>query len=324
LDSRLRSGQLINASEIIGFCRYLRARRVVSIVGSINSNGEEQSSVLSPKTFNAYVHVVEDFLIWAADQFSSASDVVRDQVSAAKERVKRAFRSLYIGGKSAPKEGLADEDLAELRKVIKPGAKQNPFKKTLQYRNYLIVELMLATGIRRGELLKLKISHLPQGPKTTLTIERSPDDRSDPRRREPQVKTREREIPIHKTLAIDLWKYVQAYRRKGKHPYLFTSNRDGMPLDAGGVNWIFSFLAKKCFPHLKGRLHPHIMRHTFNSGLLARSEALGWNDDQRQKVQKYLNGWTEESNMPEVYTRKIIAAKAMELAEEYQRTLYLD
>ena len=48
---------------------------------------------------------------------------------------------------------------------------------------------MLATGIRRGELLKLKLSHLPFGPKATLTVERSPDDKEDVRRNEPQVKS---------------------------------------------------------------------------------------------------------------------------------------
>jgi integrase len=183
---------------------------------------------------------------------------------------------------------------------------------------------MLATGVRRGELLSLKLNHLPIGPKTTVTIEKSPDDRDDPRRNAPQVKTLGREIPLPREMSIILNKYTQSFRKKGRHPYVFTSNRDGSPLNYGGIHWIYSTIVEKCFPHLKGRLSPHVMRHTFNDGLLKEAIENKWDDQKRRNVQTYLNGWTENSNMPEVYTRRQAAAMAMELAELYQRSLYAD
>src|SRR6185436_20489803 len=99
------------------------------------------------------------------------------------------------------KKGLSDEEVTELRAVVKPTAQENPFKSVCRFRNFLIIELMLQTGLRRGELLKIKLVHLPRGPKDTLTIERSPDDRDDPRRNEPKAKTLGREIPLSKSLS---------------------------------------------------------------------------------------------------------------------------
>jgi integrase len=244
-------------------------------------------------------------------------------VEAARERIRRAFRSNKVNGRAPLKRyGLSDAELTELRAVVTPGAKRNPFKPALQFRNHVIIELMLATGLRRGEVLKLKLSHLPFGPKHTLTVERSPDDKEDSRRNEPQVKTREREIPIPKPLAVELWRYVQKHRKPARHSYLFTSQRGGVPLDAAGVNGIFSLLVKRCFPGLEGKLHPHILRHTFNNRLMDTARELGWSDDRRQKVQTYLNGWSDNSRMAETYTRRLVEAEAMVLAEKYQAELY--
>jgi integrase len=229
LETRLRQGQCLTAGEISGFCRHLRTRRLTPITGTIGQLNPEQFDALSPVTFNSYLGVIEDFLIWAAYEFIPASapaGEIRETVEAAKERTRRAFRSNRMGGRNPRhRTGLTPDEVFALRQVVKPGARQNPFKRPLQFRNYVICELMLATGIRRGELLKIKLNHLPQGPKNTLTIERSPDDRLDSRRNEPQVKTRGREIPLPKSLAVELWKYAQQHRRRGNHPYLFTSHR---------------------------------------------------------------------------------------------------
>lgn len=326
LETLLRNGESLTAGEITGFSRYLRARRSAPIIGTIGQASPEQFDVLSPATFNSYLAVIEDFLIWAAYEFipvATPTGEIRDTVETAKERIRRAFRGNRMGGRTPRQRfGLTPDEVAALRQVITPGAQQNPFKKPLQFRNYLIIELMLATGVRRGELLKIKLQHLPQGPKDTLTVERSPDDKQDSRRNEPQVKTRGREIPLPKTLAIDLWKYAQQHRKRGNHSYLFTSHRNGAPLDSAGVNWIFDLIVSRCFPELKGRLHPHILRHTFNHRLVEQALLLGWSDAERHKVQVYLNGWSDGSTMPAVYSRGAIEAQAMELAERYQASLY--
>lgn len=327
LEERLRRGETLSVSEITGFCRYLRARRSETIVGSINLQGEEQVDILLPHTFSAYIAIVEDFLIWAATLYipkTTLAGHIKETVENVKESLQNAFRGNQIGGESIPRQGLTIEEVAQLREVIKPGAKRNPFKASLQFRNHVIIELMLATGIRRGELLKIKLRHLPYGPKITLSIERAPDDPEDTRRNEPRVKTLEREIPLPKWLAKALWEYARKHRKKGNHPYLFTSNRDGSPLGLAAINFIFSLLVQKCFPNLDGRLSPHIMRHTFNSGIQDKGMELGWDEERVKKVQKYLGGWNEQSTMADRYARRFIEAQASEVAEKYQTALYED
>ena len=327
LEERLRRGETLSVSEITGFCRYLRTRRSETIVGSINLREVEKVDILSPQTFSAYIAIVEDFLIWAANIYipkTAPAGQIKETVENAKESLRNAFRGNQIGGESVPRQGLTLEEVAGLREVIRPGAKRNPFKASLQFRNYLIIELMLATGIRRGELLKIKLSHLPRGPKVTLSIVRAPDDPEDTRRNEPRVKTLEREIPLPKWLAKALWEYARKHRKKGNHPYLFTSNRDGSPLGLTAVNFIFRLLVKRCLPNLEGRLSPHIMRHTFNSGIQDKGMELGWDEERLKKVQKYLGGWSEQSTMADRYARRSIEAKALEVAEKYQAALYTD
>ena len=323
LENILQKGGNLSVGEITRFCRYLRAGRNNTVIGS---TGEiKHVSILSPTSFNSYISVVENFLIWSSYEYMHGfvSDEIKETVEISKERIQKIFRSNRIGGRNPENRyGLSKEEIIKIRKAITPKAKLNPYKQAVQFRNYVIIELFLATGIRRGELLKLKLNDLPQGPKTTLSIEKISDDPLDSRRIEPQVKTRGREIPIPKVLAKDLWTYVQKYRKRGNHRYLFTSHRKGVPLDLGAINWIFEILVKRSFPELKGRLHPHILRHTFNDQLLEKAIELKWGDEQRRKVQIYLNGWSDNSTMPEIYTRRITEGLAMKLMEQYQADLY--
>jgi integrase len=331
IEERLRNGEILTKAEITGFCRYLRASRNRSIVGSIgkhNKKKEESSVIVSPETFNSYASVCEGFLLWAAYEFipvNTPEGVISETFAAVIKRIERSFRIERKGGHTALKRhGLSWEEVEEVRQIIKPGSRRNPFKKAVQFRNHIIFELMLATGIRRGELLKIKSSHLPIGRKTTLSIVKSPDDKADPRRNEPQVKTRMREIPLRRTLSVGLWKYMQSHRKKnGNGQYLFTSTRGGHPLTLGGVNWIFSFLVKKRLPHLKGRLSPHTLRHTYNELFVEFAIEQGCPESRIKDMQRYLNGWSEQSNMPTRYTRRVIEGEARKIEEQFQDSLYI-
>jgi integrase len=71
--------------------------------------------------------------------------------------IERRFESHIINVRPdyARYRSLTDTQLQIIRTQIRPGAAENPFPERLQLRNWLMIELLLETGIRRGELLKL-------------------------------------------------------------------------------------------------------------------------------------------------------------------------
>ena len=111
LEDRLRRGRIPSVAEVSGFCRYLRARRTTGSFGSVGVSEEERTSILLPATaFNSYLAVVEDFLTWAAYEFipvATPAGEVRDTVEAARERIRRAFRSNKVGGRSTRESDTA-------------------------------------------------------------------------------------------------------------------------------------------------------------------------------------------------------------------------
>ena len=137
LESRLRRRQLPTAAEITGFCRYLRTRRI-SEVGSLASLTErEVVDTLSPATFNFYLGVVERFLIWAAYEFVPLVGPAREtRTSAENSRERLQGRS---GATSLPESRskalwVDENEIAELRAVVRPACPRNPFKPTVRFR----------------------------------------------------------------------------------------------------------------------------------------------------------------------------------------------
>ncbi len=58
---------------------------------------------------------------------------------------------------------LTDSQLQIIRPLIRPGAAEDLFPKRMQLRNWLIIELLLETGIRLRELRKLYTTDINKG-----------------------------------------------------------------------------------------------------------------------------------------------------------------
>src|SRR5207302_1830578 len=99
--------------------------------------------------------------------------------------------------------------------------------------NCLYFETALELGIRRGELLKLRLDSLPRGGEDGIRVLRRPDDPHDSRAKEPAVKTAERVIPASRELLRAVQVYLTSSlpmgRVFGKSPYLFVT-RSGSPV----------------------------------------------------------------------------------------------
>ena len=118
-------------------------------------------------------------------------------------------------------------------------------------RNKLIVELFYSTGIRRSELIHIKIAAIDFNNETVKVVGK---------------RNKERYIPLIKTVQVAL-KYYLEFRNeiKTEQPYLFITKKGEIIYDTlvyRIINNYFSTVSSKV------KKSPHIIRHSFATHLL--------------------------------------------------------
>ena len=191
LDDFLTSGERLNSRSIESFAAELR--------------GNKDGSAADTGAFDQNLRVVEDFLRWSLDDTNrgGANPLTFAQLSAERSHLNEIFRALRVGGRPADRiQPLEEDQVRAIRRAIGPHASGPDgwtfpalFAPHAQLRNWLMFEVALQLGIRRGELLKLRLDSLPRGAGDGVLILRRPDDPHDSRAHEPAVKTAERAIP---------------------------------------------------------------------------------------------------------------------------------
>lgn len=225
--------------------------------------------------------------------------------------------------KLGAREGLSMEDQERLLKVVCPDSPDNPWKcGFVRLRNWLIVVLLLATGMRRGELLGLQIRDLdPRLPK--LRIIRRADAIEDPRRIQPNAKTNDREVELRPNIMRAVWTYINQHRKRikaaRKFPQLIVAD-DGQPLSLKSIDKIFAQLRNAC-PGLPVTLTSHVMRHTWNERFSEQAELLGLTDAVEEKARNEQQGWTDNSKSAATYTRRHVSRKGRDLSLQLQEKL---
>jgi len=152
------------------------------------------------------------------------------------------------------------------------GHPRNPFRNPqIQLRNAIIFGLFRYTGMRRGELLSLRLDQLDLGHEPQVWIRRNQDDEHDSRRYQPVAKTKERPLPLPDVLAEQINRYVMGSRARigeaRRHPYLLVSHRRG---PTWGKPLSVSALSSLIFGRMRSAdaafeaIHPHAFRHHWN------------------------------------------------------------
>lgn len=238
-------------------------------------------------------------------------DVLRAQVPTVSKRATLGDR-----------EGMSEADQNRLLSIIHPKSPNNPWKRGfVRDRNWLIVVLLLATGMRRGELLNIQLRDLKQR-EPKLDIVRRADESVDTRLIQPTPKTRERTIEVLPSIMKAVWAHV-ALRREikaaRKHPYLFASE-EGPALAYKTIDKIFAEIRRAC-PSLKINLSSHVMRHTWNDRFSEQAEAMQLSESVEEKARNEQQGWADNSKSAATYTRRYAARKGRELSLKLQEKL---
>lgn len=206
-------------------------------------------------------------------------------------------------------KGLSSEAESRLFEVTHPDFMGNPWRSTfLRHRNHLILTLLYGLGVRKGELLAVKVKDvkLRQG---RLFIAKRPDDKEDKRARQAKSKTIARELPLTDEMVRLLQHYVHEVRPLTKqakfHPFLIVADT-GDPFALNSVDFMFSSI-RESYPEFI-KLHAHLLRHTINDRLAKMFEHL--DPAVLTQIQNYLMGWVKTSDMSETYTKGYVEEKA--------------
>jgi integrase len=352
LEERLKVGQLLSLGEIeelVGLSRLpvkkihsmldevqVVSRQTTSSVVSLEKLRKRPSNIdemrIDGSSAATRLRNIRDYLKWLCLARISKHGIdasLRLSLESSIQYTSNAIEArlpsgAYKHSRIDQREGLEPEVVSQILKVINPQSHENPWSdEHSKYRNELIILWLLNCGLRRGELLNIRISDLNFRESTVVVVRRA-DDLSDPRTNQPKVKTRGREIPLLAELLDKTNAYIMnqrsAIRGARKHDFLFVASDSGAPLSIPSLNKIFTVL-KKTFPELANQLFPHILRHTWNDNFSERMDENRVGEEQEKKIRSYMMGWSETSGTAATYTRRHIRKKAQAASLELQKNI---
>lgn len=314
------------------YCQQNFARQVAGSrpdVVTINSKVKPQS-VRKTGLANEYTRLthIAKYVEWLATVLLTGEIDRKTTLDIAK--MKKGLESRRPSGKGrnqvGREKGLSREQEATLLDVIQPGSERNPFEdRPTQIRNQILILLLLHLGIRGGELLNMRVSDIDWA-NNQIVIARRADEKKDPRRRQPLVKTLDRRLPMKDTLVLAIHRYVVQFRSKvpgaRKHDYLLVTHKSGptqgQPMSRSAFIKVITLISLAA-PELAG-LHGHELRHTWNNRF---SEFMDASNDppkpEEQEAQRsYLQGWKPGSGTAASYTKRFTREKAIEASLKLQ------
>ncbi|WP_256822201.1 MULTISPECIES: site-specific integrase [unclassified Pseudomonas] len=319
-------------SLLDGYAIWLQSgRQADNLVARIGKATTAPFPQIDPRTRDQYLRLLKRYLSWCVTRYiprARQGSTIQANIEAVfadvADVIERRFESHIINVRPdrARYRSLTDPQLQIIRTLIIPGAVENPFPERLRLRNWLMIELMLETGIRRGELLKLYATDINQGSQHAyLSINDREHDPEDPRAEEPALKTHGRTVGISTQLYEVYERYIQRERRPlrdGKpmkllYRYLFISDR-GRPLSIRALSNVLDRLfltIELAHPGLLPTLSAHDFRHTFADRFLAYLvETRGYDLERATDELRRVCGWSDASTMPRRYASRYLAESA--------------
>ena len=342
---RLRQGQFLTAPELNRLSEAAqygvddlaaaeteehRSRKVINInrIRMRRKPAAVDVKPVSVATQATRIRYMADFLDFLATYIGATLDAPqRQDLKRESAQALQAFRAqvprVSKRAKLGAREGLSKEDQDLLLDVVHPDSPDNPWERRfVRERNWLIVVLLLATGMRRGELLGLQIRDLDQR-LPRLRILRRADASEDPRRLQPNTKTNDRELELRPLLMRSVWNYIKDQRGQikaaRKYPQLIVAD-DGKPLSLKSIDKIFRQVREAC-PGLPAHLSSHVMRHTWNERFSEQAELLGLSDAAEERARNEQQGWADNSEAASNYTRRHTSRKGRYLGLKLQENL---
>jgi len=283
---------------------------------------------VSAETEYVRLTVIAQYTKWLAEQLKRSSQDRMTVLQIGKmEKGLKARRPVKKKRNTENDEkGLTEEQLDMLFELFRPDSEFNPFKdRAVRTRNRLIFLMLYHLGLRGGELLNIRIRDIDFG-KNQLLVARRADEKDDPRKYQPLVKTLDRRLPVKDTLIKELHHYIMSERKNvpnsGKNDFLLITHKSGpsqgQPLSKSGYKKMME-IVRKTSPFLFN-LTGHQLRHSWNEAFSEHMDSMDESpsQEQQEKIRSYLMGWKEGSGTAETYNKRFVRRKANEAALKLQ------
>ncbi|MDC7694278.1 site-specific integrase [Asticcacaulis sp. DXS10W] len=286
-------------------------------------------SVSADQTWRAAFDFVYDML-----KILGVSSLEATRLHSELRELKNLYGQLSPAAPSRPRHitAVPASVISELYDILSLEGHRNPFRSVPEKkRNLLIFEILLRTGLRRGELLALGVDALQwefdtQLGRTRFWLNVAQDHaEEDPRYLKGSLKTATswRSIPVPVDLAHRIQHFVDYHRGQPNHPFLFTSNQR-LPLSAPAVSLVLETVSRALSPEARTSLQirgmsgvrPHDLRHTSVVARLQMFKNAGVPlDESIERLRPYY-GWSPGSKMPFRYGRAYFETQFTEVWEE--------
>jgi integrase len=329
LDDILEDGQPVTGMQIQDLLAFLRVGgHVVDI---------DRATISGSNTVARHASVIRDFLKWAVDPTSQGRSqmVSFDEIRYRRACLDEVFHAVTRqSGASRRIRPLTDEEVTHVDRLIGPRRKDdgslivplqfpasNPFRIETRLRNWLMCGIAIQCGLRRGELLKLRLDDLPRPDSPGLKVRRRAHDTADARRHRPGVKTVERVLDLSGEVMAGLRAYLTnrapSGRAAGGSPYLFVTSA-AQALSITAANEVIGVIARNA---QIDDLSWHSFRHTWAEAL-AEELLTQHREEEALALLRALGGWKPRSAMPLHYTQNAMARRASIFLRERNERLY--
>ncbi|PAU72444.1 site-specific integrase [Vreelandella alkaliphila] len=314
---RFQGREYLRQFEIDGLVRHITASRR-------SGKGE----VISRNKANTYIAYAANYLRWLADETitelnSDIKTAIDKQHEALLSSVARKSGSSPANKQRILAMRLPDEAAQALRKLFEEPLHcvQKNGDKGPRIRNILMLRILYETGMRRGELLSLKLGNFMEaisGESAQLRIERNHHDEFDSRAQQPVAKTLGRTVNISTEAEQQLIAYRDHWRPNSDCHFLFINHRagrtQGRPVTMTGFYSALNNL-KEVFPAL-APLYPHLLRHDWNYRFSQKADMERMDFESERTIREMLMGWTPNSEMSLLYNQRHIQERANEIGRE--------
>lgn len=336
VEARIRDGEFLSLGDITALVTAVSSR-----IDESDVSKDDVGTVVKPATAASRLRYIRDYLSWLCSwrQYQLSCETDRylaydrgraEMIGALEARIANPKGRNSVNRR----EGFSAEAALRIAELVDPESRNNPWEdKTVRVRNFLIIMWLMGLGIRRGELLGVMVPDIDNRRQTVL-IARRPDNPDDPRRDEPNTKTRDRVLALDEDLLAATLDYVInvrgpiVKRTHARHKFLFIDHQRGRALSSAAISKMFVELTAELrklrvdFPEIPERVSAHVLRHAWNDRLSEESDRVGMSPEDEKRIRNESMGWSQTSNTAADYLRRTIRRQAAKADLNIQKGIF--